>query len=272
MSWNDLGTFGTATVGFGLGWIAGFINSMAGGATLLTFPALIYLGLDAKAANATGTVGLWPGSIGGAFGYRRELRKTRRGFWSFLIPSLLGGAVGALLLLTTEPATFRVLVPWLILGATALFAAQKPIARWLKLGVVESHQRPTPRRALGVLTFQFVVSIYGGYFGAGIGVLMLAGLGFLGIDDLHERNGVKNLAATCINGVAAILFAVGSMTSVGENRGIVHWPISIAMAVGSMLGGYWSAGLARRVGPTAVRVVVIFIGVVSGLWALLGSP
>ena len=244
-------------IAFVTAWLAGAINSIAGGGTLLTFPSLLGLGLESKVANATSTLGLWPGSLGGAWGYRTELARSGRQACLFFLPSLIGGATGALLLLGTEPAVFDRLVPWLILGATLLFAMQGLVSRWLSARQTTDQTGPSPRRWLLVLPLQFLVAVYGGYFGAGIGILMLAALGFLGIEDIHERNGIKNLAALCINGVAVITFIASRL---------VDWPVALVMAVGALLGGYLGAGIAKRIGPRWVRAVVIAVGLLATAW------
>lgn len=246
--------------GFLIGGIGGAINSIAGGGTVLTFPALIALGMEGKVANATSTLGLITGSIGGAWGYRRELKKDQRFLIAFLLPSLLGGLAGALLVLNTPSRWFDDLVPWLILTATLLFMLQTPISRWL---AGRSKRREQPRTTMDVamvLLFQLAVAIYGGYFGAGMGILMLAALGAMGIDDIHHRNGIKNMAAIMINGVAISLFAASSL---------IRWPMSIAMAMGALAGGYLSAGLAKRLGQHNVRLVVIAIGLCASLFTAL---
>lgn len=230
-------------------FLAGMINAVAGGGTLLSFPALIWIGRDPVIANATSTVALWPGSFGGLLGFRRELRRSKR--WAFWlgVPSILGGALGAYLLLRTPSKTFSAIVPYLILGATLLMAAQEQITRRLRLS---SQERPSRAWWAGALLFQFLVGVYGGYFGAGIGILMLAALGLLGMTDIHEMNGLKNLFALFINGIAAVYFIFA---------GAVIWMDVLLMAVASIAGGYFAAGVARRMGRRTVRRLVILIGV-----------
>lgn len=234
---------------FAAAFAAGMINSVAGGGTLLSFPALIWLGRDPIIANATSTVALWPGSLGGLLGFRRELQSSRRWSLWLAIPSLLGGAIGAFLLLRTPSGTFAMIVPYLILGATLLLAAQEQITKKLRLS---SPERPSRAWWTGALFFQFLVGIYGGYFGAGIGILMLAALGLLGLTDIHEMNGLKNLFALLINGIAAAYFIVS---------GAVIWIDVLVMAMAAILGGYFGAGVARRLGRRFVRLVVILIGI-----------
>ena len=237
------------TVVFAAAFAAGMINSVAGGGTLLSFPSLIWLGRDPIIANATSTVALWPGSLGGLLGFRREFRSSKR--WSLWlgVPSLIGGAIGAFLLLRTPSSTFSLIVPYLILGATLLLAAQEQITKRL---LSASSERPSRAWWVGALFFQFLVGIYGGYFGAGIGILMLAALGLIGLTDIHEMNGLKNLFALFINGIAAIYFIVS---------GAVIWIDVLVMATAATMGGYFGAGIARRLGRRFVRRIVILIGI-----------
>jgi uncharacterized membrane protein YfcA len=241
-------------VAFGAAFLAGAINSVAGGGTLVSFPALVWLGLPSVTANATSTVAIWPGTVGGMWGYRRELRSAEPRMLALVIPSLLGGILGALLLRWTPPAIFDTLVPFLILFATLLFMAQGPIQRGMNTAGAPAHNSTT--WFIGAALFQLFVGIYGGYFGAGIGILMLAALSILGISDIHQMNGLKNFFALSINGIAALYFIWANMVS---------WPDVLLMAVGAIIGGYGGAGVARRMGRTAVRAVVIAIGFIMAL-------
>src|SRR3954454_8897358 len=227
---------------------AGLINSIAGGGTLVSFPALLWIGRDPILANATSTVALWPASLAGAYGFRRELKGGARHFVLFGVPSLVGGVLGAGLLINTRSETFARLVPFLILFATLLLAAQEPISR--KLGRVEG-TKPTRAWWAGAIVFQFLVGVYGGYFGAGIGILMLAALGLLGFSDIHEMNSLKVVFGGSINGIAALYFIWA---------GMVYWPAVLIMSIGAIAGGYGGAGLARKLGQTAVRRIVIAVG------------
>lgn len=232
---------------------AGLINSIAGGGTLVSFPALLWTGRDPVLANATSTVALWPASLAGVYGFRRELKGGARLFLLFGAPSLLGGVLGAVLLLRTPSETFARLVPFLILFATLLLAAQEPISR--KLGKGEDAVRTRAWWA-GAVVFQFLVGVYGGYFGAGIGILMLAALGLLGFTDIHRMNALKNLLAICINGVAAVYFI---------SSGAVIWSDVLVMTFAAIAGGYTGARLAYRLGRRFVRLAVIVIGLVMSL-------
>lgn len=252
-----------ACVVFAAAFLAGLVNSVAGGGTLLSFPALVWMGRDPIVANATNAVALWPGSLASAIGFRRELRGGRRLLWRLGVPSLAGGAVGAILLLRTPSRTFASIVPFLIFFATVLFAFQEPITRRLHRHAHAASRSPAPPSSAWwtwAAVFQFAVAVYGGYFGAGMGILMLAALGVLGLTDIHHMNGLKNVFAVCINGVAAVYFSA---------CGAVHWPDALVMAAGAIAGGYGGAGLARRLGRRFVRRAVVVIGVAMGLSLLM---
>lgn len=244
--------------------VAGAMNSIAGGGTLLTFPALVALGIPSINANATSTVALWPGALGSMWGYRGELRGARPWAVGFAIPSLLGGVAGAWLLLRTPPERFDVIVPWLVLGATVLFMVQRPLVRWLRRHPVTEPRSdaeltsrwPPP----SILTYQFLVAIYGGYFGAGVGILMLAALGFMGLNNIHRMNGLKNWGGLCMNAVAAGMFAFTSL---------VNWTVALAMAIGAISGGYIGSRTAQRVPQELVRGAVVVIGLTSGVILLV---
>lgn len=246
---------------FAVAVAAGAINSLAGGGTILTYPVIFALVGDGKVANITSTLGLWPGSLGGAWGYRREVAPHLRRFkWFFLI-SFLGGGLGGGLLLLTQARTFERLVPFLILAATLTFMCQNLIASWLARRQRQPATTPTQRWLLvGVL--QLAVAVYGGYFGAGIGIMMLALLGFLGLNDLFEMNGLKNLGSFCINAIAVIQFVVADLWIERS----IDWPIVGVMAAGATLGGYYCAGLARRMGPRIARLIIIFVGLSGAAW------
>jgi uncharacterized membrane protein YfcA len=231
----------------------GAVNAIAGGGTLLTFPALFSaLGTTASAAviaNATSTVALVPGSAAAMWGYRRELRGVATWAWLLLAPSLLGGLIGSLLVARLPPEMFETLVPWLILTAALLFALQPHVSRWLGIGL---HARLfTPRRAAAVALLQLLIAVYGGYFGAGIGILMLSGLALMGLSNIHAMNGLKTLLNVAINGISVAVFVAS---------GLVHWPLALSMAAASMVGGYGAARIARRLDRDLVRGIVVVIG------------
>ena len=239
--------------------VGGAMNSIAGGGTLLTFPALIALGIPPIQANATSTVALWPGALGSMWGYRAELRGARPWAAAFALPSLLGGITGAWLLLRTSPGRFATLVPWLVLGATLLFTLQRPVMRWIATDArarISDAELTARRPPLTILSYQYAVAVYGGYFGAGVGILMLAALGFMGLRNIHRMNGLKNWGGLCMNVVAAGLFV---------QAGLVNWPVALAMATGATSGGYLGSRAAQRVPQDLVRGAVVTIGLVSGV-------
>ncbi len=238
---------------FAAAFLAGAINSVAGGGTLVSFPTLIWLGLSSITANATSTVAIWPGAVSSMVGYRREVRSTPPRLVLLVLPSVVGGIAGALLLRRTPPALFDALVPFLILFATFLFMAQEPIQGRMKR-IHAAHQSGAWLTGAGV--FQFFVGLYGGYFGAGIGILMLAALSILGLTDIHQMNGLKNFFGLSINGIAALYFVWS---------GMVYWPYVLIMAIGAIAGGYLGAGAARRIGRFAVRRIVVGIGFAMAL-------
>ncbi|CAN5231295.1 sulfite exporter TauE/SafE family protein [soil metagenome] len=229
---------------------AGALNSIAGGGTLLTFPALTAVLIDA-AANATSTIALLPGSLAGAWGYRKEVWSARHFAMLLLVPSLLGGFLGAVLVVE-NPKAFSKLVPWLILTAAVLFLVQQPLSKWMKVHHVT--ETPSRKRIAVLVVAQFLIALYGGYFGAGIGILMLAALGFMGLDNIHRRNGVKTALATLINAASVVVF-VG-----WGDADLVNWRYAGIMAVASIFGGYFGARIARKLPTAVVRGLVIAIG------------
>jgi uncharacterized membrane protein YfcA len=235
---------------FGSAVVAGMINSVAGGGTLVSYPTLYWTGVPPIMANATNTLAMVPGAWSSLWGYRQDMGQTPKYYLYLLVPSLIGGVVGAVLLRYTPDKTFAALVPFLILFATVLFIVREPIQRWLKLGKATDHP-VTKQWLVGISCYQFLIATYGGYFGAGIGILMLAGLGIIGLSNIHQMNGLKNLFGSIINGVAAVYFIIA---------GLIDWRSAAVMCAGSILGGYGAAGLARRLGQKFVRRAVIVIG------------
>jgi hypothetical protein len=241
---------------FGAGFVGGTINSIAGGGTLVTFPVLLWTGLTPIVANATSTFALCPGALSSAWGYRNDLRRVPRRYLAFLAPCVAGGLLGALLLRRTPEAVFAAAVPFLILAATLLFALQEPLQRW---------QRRAGRRLSwsGAIVLVLVAGTYGGYFGAGLGIVMLAILGLVGMTDIHQMNGVKNFFGFVTNCVAAVYFAI---------TGMVRLPEAGLMMLGAILGGVCSAAVARRLGRTFARRAVIAIGITLTLLLLVRRP
>jgi uncharacterized membrane protein YfcA len=236
---------------FAAGAGAGLVNAVAGGGTLLSFPVLLWAGRDPIVANATNALALWPGALAGAVGFRRELAKAPRLLGLLLPPALVGGLIGGWLLLRTGSRVFSSVVPYLVLAATALLALQRPLRRLVR-APEDSAQAHAGRRAVGLVAGQLVVSIYGGYFGAGMGILMLASLGLYGILDIHERNGLKNVLSAVINGIAGIYFALS---------GAIAWADALVLGIGAMVGGYAGAAVGRRMKREVAELVVVGIGV-----------
>ncbi len=235
---------------------AGAINSIAGGGTLLTFPVLMALlshkaGFADKAsvvANQTSTMALIPGICAAAWGYRNQLVHSRQWLKLLLIPSLTGGLIGGLLV-TEFPGAFGSLVPWLILTAALLFVLQPQIAKWTGIG--KPHSVPSRGSIAAIVVFQFLVAIYGGYFGAGIGILMLSALALMGLADIHVMNGLKNCLAFSINSMAVAVFLT---------RGEIAWEYALPMIASSIIGGYLGATMAQKIDRQIVRRIIVVIG------------
>jgi uncharacterized membrane protein YfcA len=243
-------------------FLAGAINSVAGGGTLVTFPALVsVLGMspfNQVIANATNTVALCPGSATGAWAYRHELGEARGWLVWLLGPSLIGGIAGAVILVFAPAKMFALLVPWLILLATLLFLFQPTIARWTGIG--RPHPAPSGMRVFATLVFQFFVALYGGYFGAGIGILMLSALAMMGLSDIHQMNALKTVLATVINGVAIVVFIGRDLFAATADERTVNWEYAVPMIIAGMIGGYASARVARSLNRNLVRRIVVAIG------------
>ena len=247
-----LGALGLLAAAF----IAGAVNSVAGGGSLISFPALVAFGQPAILANATNTAALWPGTLSSALAYQRHTTVHRSLLITLTLPSVLGGLIGAFTLIHTPPQLFDHVVPFLVLFATALFALRDPITRWTGVTARSDEQVGTLGRLWG-FTFQLGVAIYGGYFGAGIGILMLASLSLMGLRDIHRMNALKTILGTLINVIAFVFFAIG---------GLVVWPLALLMAAGAIAGGYLGARLALRVDQRLLRGFVIAVGLVVSVW------
>jgi len=230
--------------------IAGAINAVAGGGSLISFPALVAAGYPAKVANITNTVALWPGYVGGSIGYAAQLSGQKRRVLVLTIPSILGALAGSAILLYTPESTFEFIVPFLILFAAGLLLIQP------RLGAYIARKRPPvePTRVpVEVMLSVFVLAIYGAYFGAGLGIMTLAVLGILLPDDLHRSNALKGLLSAIINAAAVVYFAIW---------GPVEWIPALVMAVAALAGGYYGVGLARRFSAQTLRVVIIVYSVI----------
>ena len=230
----------------------GAINAVAGGGTLVTFPALLVFGTPAIIANATSTLALVLGTSGSIYGYRRHLEPVKPLLWRFALVSAAGGLTGAMLLTFTSNKTFAKLVPFLILFATVLFLAQGSFRRFANL---KGTAAPDARHQAigGAILFQLGVAVYGGYFGAGIGILMLASLGFIGLSNIHEMNTLKTILSSLINVVAAGWFIF---------KGLIHWPKAGVMTAGALVGYFLGAHYAQRIPQKRVRQMITLIGFV----------
>jgi uncharacterized membrane protein YfcA len=238
--------------------IAGAVNSVAGGGTLISFPSLVAFGEADIVSNATNTAALWPGSLSSALGYRKDTEMRRDLLILLLVPSIIGGLLGALILVVTPESTFRFVVPFLILFATILFAGRKFFARRFADKSVQA-QVTLPGRIWGFF-FQLFVATYGGYFGAGIGILMLGSLSMMGLRDIHVMNALKTVLAALINVTAFVFFAY---------KGLVVWPLAIMMAIGAIIGGYIGARGAKRVNENYLQLLVITVGLVVSSWFII---
>ena len=236
---------------------AGAINAVAGGGTLLTFPTLLAFGTSPIVANATSTLALVIGTSGGVFGNRQHLQAVKPRLWRFLPVSLIGGLIGSALLTHTSNKTFGKLVPFLILFATLLFLAQGVFRRFAGSHLDERAPSKPARTWSAAIFFQFLVSIYGGYFGAGIGILMLATLGFVGMHNIYEMNTLKTILGSLINLVAAVWF-IGA--------GLIDWPRAGVMTVGAVAGYFLGSHYSQRISQAQVRQVITAIGfIISGV-------
>ncbi|MEN3028434.1 MAG: sulfite exporter TauE/SafE family protein [Aquificaceae bacterium] len=234
-------------------FLAGGINSVAGGGTLITFPTLLWLGLDPVVANITNTVALWTGSLSGLFGFRERIAQVKSLILPFLISSSLGAVFGALILINTPSQTFRSLVPFLILFAVFMLAGGEVIKRLLARFALKGKSLPL----FLPLFLQFLTGAYGSYFGAGIGIMMLASLTLSGVHHIHTANALKNLLGFSINLLGAFLFLLS---------GKVSWLHALLMMPGFALGGYVGARLSQRFKPGRVRLFVVLWGLFIGLY------
>ena len=228
---------------------AGIVNAVAGGGTLLTFPALLAAGVSPVVANATNTVALFPGQLASSFAYRSHIADERRRALVLTVPSLLGGILGAWLLLALPEKAFALAVPWLIVFACVTLTLQTQLRR-----LVSGAKHANHPAALWIA--QLLISIYGGYFGAGIGILMLAAMGILLPSSIQHANALKVLFSLLINAIAAILFVL---------MGAVRAPEAVLMAASSIAGGFVGARLAQRLPPAGMRAFAIAVGLFAAV-------
>ena len=237
---------------FGAAFLGGALNAVAGGGSFLTLPALLSAGVGPVSANATSTLAMWPGSLASALAYRREIFTARQWLVRLGAVSLVGGLLGGWLLIRTSDIRFLQLLPWLMLAAAIIFT----IGGRLPARGIRASERPVtrasehPQPSVWMLLFQFVVATYGGYFGGGMGIMMLASFSLVGMTEIHEMNGIKAVLAVFINGVALIEFIAS---------GTIAWRAGIVMVVGGIVGGYSGAFLARRIDARSVRAFVIAV-------------
>ncbi|SMX48900.1 sulfite exporter TauE/SafE family protein [Maliponia aquimaris] len=235
---------------------AGVVNTIAGGGTFLTFPALVFTGMPPVLANATSAVAVFPGYLGGALGFRDEIaRLDRRALIRMTVTALSGGLAGAGLLLVSSDAAFAAVVPFLLIGATAVFVWGDRLRAWLA------------RSSRGIAAYGapglFLVALYGGYFNGGLGIVLLALFTLWGMADIHQMNGLKNALSFAVSAISVTVFAVA---------GLVAWPQAVAMMVAATVGGYAGAPLSRILPRTAVRGAIAVAGFGTGavfLWRLV---
>lgn len=238
------------------------MNAVAGGGTFFTFPALIFTGVPLISSQATSAVALLPGTIASTGAYRRELAMVRRGQTIVLISaSLIGGILGANLLLHTKQAVFAQIVPFLLLIATLLFAFSNRVTAALRNRTPDK-KRQSLFSLIGTSILQLVIATYGGFFSGGQSILILTALGLMGMENIHEMNALKSLLSSCITLVAVITFIIGR---------VVSWPQALLMAVGAIIGGYCGAALARKIDPRYVRIFVICVGAVLTIYFFVQS-
>jgi len=223
--------------------VGGALNAVAGGGSFFTLPALIFAGVAPVAANATSTLALWPASVSSTFAYRGDIQTSRQWLLVLGLASVIGGLAGALLLVRTSDSSFLRLLPWLMFIAAATFTFGNKIRQ------ATAHTGHASLAVVAIL--QLVIATYGGYFGGGMGIMMLATMALAGMTNIHEMNGLKSFLGVSINGVALVIFIAG---------GAIQWKYGVAMAVGATLGGYLTAFFARKIDSRYVRRFVIVVG------------
>jgi uncharacterized protein len=229
--------------------VGGGINAVAGGGSFVAFPALLFTGVAPVAANATNTLALWIGTTASGGAYRKKLKISRRVMVPLMVTSVVGGIAGAVLLIKTPAQTFLHVLPWLMLAATLLFAFGKHLTGKMSAGI--GHDA-SAKAVTGASIFELIVSVYGGYFGGGIGIMNLAMLAAMGMTDIHEMNALKVLLGAVINGVATVMFIA---------LGAILWPQAVVMTVGATIGGYASAHYAQKLPQSWIRGLVIAVGI-----------
>jgi uncharacterized membrane protein YfcA len=241
------------------GFLAGLINSIAGGGALFVYPLLLSLGLSPINANATSTMTVWPGALSSAFGYRKFLKKMPRAYFWLLIPSIIGAIIGAIILRDTPNQNFAVIVPWLMLLGVIMIWLQPSI----KGRVLKKTKRSKKVSIINLTLISipvFGMAIYGGYFGAGFGVIMLAILGFTHLSDIHQMNGLKNLSGAVINITASFYFV---------HSGLVNWKYVPPLLIGTIMGGYLGATYSNKLPTEAIRKIIIISGILVAIYLFI---
>jgi len=248
-------------------FLAGVLNAVAGGGSFLLFPAMLNMGILPVKANATNTVAIWPGQLTSIAGYRDGVRKNLRLAWLMGIAGLVGGTMGAIVLLNTPQMTFLRLVPWLLLASALIFAVSGPVTRWLAYQnltrLATASAGATHPRRVPLFIATVLVCFYIGYFGAGAGFLIMTLLSLSGFQDLHDINSMKVVASTAANGMAFIIFIV---------EGQVEWRYCLLAMIVGAIGGYYSASLSRHVPQSFLRALVVFIGLSMAAWFFWKNP
>ena len=244
---------------FVAGVVAGTINAVGGGGTLVSFPSLVALGESEIIANATNTAALWPGSFSSAIGYRKDTTVDRGLLISLLIPSFIGGALGAIILTITPGNLFKIIVPFLVLFATLILAVRNPLTRRIGERLTVTKEHTTLAGRIWGFFFQLFVATYGGYFGAGMGILMLGSLSIMGMRDIHQMNALKTPLQAVINMTAFVFFAI---------KGLVSWHSALILCIGAITGGYGAARLAKRVPPSILNLSIVALGLIVSVWLL----
>lgn len=241
------------------GLAAGAVNSVAGGGTLISFPSLVAYGQSEIVSNATNTAALWPGSLSSSIGYRKDTPLQRSLLATLIVPSFVGGLLGAVIFVITPLKVFKIVVPFLVLFATLLFAFRNTITKSLR-GPNHSDEYVSTKGRIWGFFFQLFVATYGGYFGAGIGILMLGSFSIMGLRDIHKMNAIKTTLTALINCTAFVFFAL---------KGLVAWYLALVVGAGAIIGGYAGARSAKHVNTRALQLIVVVIGVVVSAWLFI---
>jgi uncharacterized protein len=242
---------------FFAGMIAGAINSVAGGGSLISFPSIVASGVPAVLANATNSAAMWPGSLSSAWAYSRKIKPDLSLVLTLVVPSAVGALLGAVALVVTPPELFNKVVPFLVLFATALFASREFFDRMAKPAHGDGDGTISTLGRIWGFVFQLFVATYGGYFGAGIGILMLGSMSIMGMRDINRMNALKTILSVSIKLIAFLFFVA---------RGLVLWHVAIVVTLGAITGGYYGARFALRIDQRILRWVVVLLGLVVSVW------